>query len=62
MKTGARHLAGLGDGRVVFINGERVDDVRSIPLSSGHSHRSAGAAAPENRDLMTFATPEIGTK
>ena len=64
MKTGAQHVAGLKDGRAVFIGGKRVDDVTRHPAfarvvaSVGGLFDFAGAA--ENRDLMTFATPAGG--
>jgi len=58
MKTGEKHIQGLRDGRAVFINGARVDDVTCHPAFA-RSVRSVGglydfAAAPENADLMTF--------
>ncbi len=64
MKTGDTHIAGLRDGRTVFINGNRVDDVTRHPAFA-RSVQSVGklfdfAAAAENRDLMTFATPSGG--
>lgn len=64
MKTGKQHLAGLRDGRVVLIDGARADDVTRHPAFA-RSVASVGrlydfASASENRDLMTFATPEGG--
>jgi 4-hydroxyphenylacetate 3-monooxygenase len=60
MKTGAKHVEGLRDGRTVFINGERVSDVTCHPAFA-RAAQSVGnlydyAAAPENRDVMTFET------
>ncbi|MCL2430463.1 MAG: 4-hydroxyphenylacetate 3-monooxygenase [Alphaproteobacteria bacterium] len=64
MKTGEQHLASLRDGRAVLIDGARVDDVTRHPAFR-RSVASFGrlydfAAAPENRDLMTFETPDGG--
>jgi 4-hydroxyphenylacetate 3-monooxygenase len=64
MKTGKQHLAGLHDGRVVLIDGARAGDVTQHPAFR-RSVASVGrlydfASAPENRDLMTFATPQGG--
>jgi 4-hydroxyphenylacetate 3-monooxygenase len=61
MKTGETHIAGLRDGRTVFIDGKRVDDVTRHPAFV-RSVESVGrlfdfASAAENRDLMTFGTP-----
>ena len=60
MKTGAGHIAGLRDGRAVFIDGEQVADVTTHPAFA-RSITSVGklydyAAAPENADVMTFDT------
>lgn len=57
-KTGTEHIESLRDGREVFINGERVDDVTEHPAFR-NAVRSAAAlydyqAAPENLELMTF--------
>ena len=58
-KTGADHLRSLRDGRAVYIDGERVEDVTAHP-----AFRNACAAAaalydyqarPENLERMTFA-------
>jgi 4-hydroxyphenylacetate 3-monooxygenase len=63
-KTGEDHLRSLRDGRAVYIDGERVEDVTVHP-----AFRNACAAAaalydyqsrPENLERMTFA-PEGGT-
>lgn len=57
-KTGAEHRASLKDGRAVYIDGERVDDVTEHPAFR-QAVRSAAAlydfqARPENLELMTF--------
>jgi 4-hydroxyphenylacetate 3-monooxygenase len=64
MKTGEEHIAGLRDGRTVLIDGQRIDDVTQHPAFR-RVVQSVGrlfdfAAAPENRELMTFETPEGG--
>lgn len=58
LKTGAQHLESLRDGRVVYIGGERVDDV-TTHRAFRNAARSIAAiydakAAPENRDVMAF--------
>ena len=64
IKSGKEHLASLRDGREIFINGARVDDV-----TSHYAFRNVAgsvekmfdfAKAPENTDLMTYLTPEGG--
>lgn len=61
MKTGQQHIAGLRDGRAVFIDGKRVDDTTRHPAFR-HAIQSVGklfdfASDEANRELMTFATP-----
>jgi len=64
VKTGADHLAALRDGREVYIDGARVDDVTTHPAF----RNAVGAAAalydhqaqPENIDRLTFAAPAAG--
>jgi 4-hydroxyphenylacetate 3-monooxygenase len=61
MKTGRQHIAGLRDGRTLLIDGGRVEDVTVDPAFA-KSVASVGklfdfAAAPENRDLMTYLAP-----
>ena len=34
-KTGAQHLKSLQDGREVFLNGKKVDDVTTEPAFAG---------------------------
>ncbi|MFC0239480.1 4-hydroxyphenylacetate 3-hydroxylase family protein [Rhodopseudomonas telluris] len=64
MKTGQQHIAGLRDGRAVFIDGKRVDDTTRHPAFR-NAIQSVGklfdfAADDANRELMTFATPTGG--
>jgi 4-hydroxyphenylacetate 3-monooxygenase len=63
-RTGSEYLAGLNDGRAVFINGERVEDVATHPAFR-NSIRSVArlydiASDPENRDVMTAPSPYGG--
>ena len=57
-KTGAEHIKSLKDGRTVYIDGKRVDDVTEHPAFR-NSVRSAASlydfqAQPENLERMTF--------
>ena len=64
-KSGAQHLASLRDGREVYLNGKRVDDVTTHPAFRNACKSAADLydfqARPENVELMTFM-PEGGTK
>lgn len=64
LRTGAEYLRSLRDGRQVFLGGERVDDVSSHPAfheaARSIAHLYDIAAAPENRELMTFPSPRTG--
>jgi 4-hydroxyphenylacetate 3-monooxygenase len=64
MRSGAEYVAGLRDGRSVFINGGRVDDVTTHPAFRGAVGSVARlydlAHATENRDLLTVESPETG--
>jgi 4-hydroxyphenylacetate 3-monooxygenase len=57
-KTGADHLNSLRDGREVYIDGRRVDDVTTHPAFRNAVHSAAALydfqARPENIELMTF--------
>ena len=65
-KDGRKHLESLRDGREVFISGERVADVtvhpafRNSVASSAHLYDYQSAA--ENREKMTFASPDTGER
>ena len=64
LRTGAEYLKSLNDGRQVFLDGECVADV-SKHLAFREAARSIArlydiAAAPENRELMTFPSPKTG--
>ena len=58
LRTGAEYLRSLNDGRAVFVEGERVKDVTNHKAFRGAAQSVARlydiAAAPENRELMTF--------
>lgn len=63
-RTGAEYIEGLRDGRAVFIDGERVEDVTTHPAFRG-AVRSVAACYdlthdPANRDVMTFPSPATG--
>src|SRR6266567_924892 len=64
LRTGAQYLQSLQDGRKVFVDGERVLDVVAHPAFRAAARSIARlydiAAAPENRELMTFASPKTG--
>jgi 4-hydroxyphenylacetate 3-monooxygenase len=65
IKTGKQHIASLRDGREIYLDGERVDDVTTHPAFRG-AVASIGRmfdfqSAPENRELMTFET-DTGTR
>ena len=64
LRTGAEYLRSLRDGRQVFVDGERVADVRQHPAFREAARSIARlydiAAAPENRELMTFPSPKTG--
>lgn len=58
LKTGKEHLEGLRDGRVVYIGGEKVDDVTAHPAFAESAKSMAALydmkADPANRDEMSF--------
>ena len=65
-KTGAQHLESLRDGREVYLNGEKIDDVTTHPA---YKNTVAAAAAlydfqadPEHIDYMTFESPTSGER
>ncbi|WP_407180603.1 4-hydroxyphenylacetate 3-hydroxylase family protein [Bradyrhizobium sp. STM 3562] len=62
IKTGEQHIASLRDGRTIVIDGTKIDDPTGHPAFTRLVH-SVGrlydfVAAPENRELMTYATPD----
>lgn len=58
VKTGAEHIQRVNDGRAVYLNGKKIDDVATSPAYR-NAVASAGMlydyqAAPENIERMTF--------
>src|SRR5262249_45189227 len=64
LRTGAEYLRSLKDGRQVFVDGERVDDVTTHPAFAAAARSIARpfdiAAAPEHPRPMTFPSPATG--
>ena len=64
LRTGADYLDSLRDGRQVFVDGERVKDVTRHRAFARAARSLANlydiAAAPENRERMTFPSPVTG--
>ena len=64
LRSGEEYLRALRDGRRVYADGERVKDIAAHPAFRGAARSMARlfdvAAAPENRDLMTYASPTTG--
>jgi 4-hydroxyphenylacetate 3-monooxygenase len=64
MRTGSEYLRSLRDGRAIFVDGERVKDVTTHPAFREAARSVARlfdiAAAPENRELMTYPSPKTG--
>jgi 4-hydroxyphenylacetate 3-monooxygenase len=64
MRNGSEYLRSLDDGRQVFVDGERVKNVVTHPAFCEAAHSVARlydiAAAPENRERMTFLSPKTG--
>src|SRR4029450_1319277 len=64
LRTGTEYLRSLNDGRQVFVDGERVADVTRHPAFREAARSIARlydiAAAPENRERMTFPSPKTG--
>jgi len=58
LRTGKEHLESLRDGRVVYVGGERIDDVTTHPAFRAAAQTVAGIydlkADPAHRDSMTY--------
>ena len=58
LRTGKEHLETLRDGRVVYVGGERIDDVTRHPAFRGAAETVAGIydlkADPANREVMSY--------
>ena len=64
MRSGAEYLRSLRDGRRVYVDGERVEDVTVHPAFREAAKSMARlfdiAAAPEHREFMTYPSPKTG--
>src|ERR1700684_685038 len=64
MRSGEEYLRSLKDGRHVYADGELVKDVTTHPAFREAAKSVARlfdvAAAPENRELMTYPSPRTG--
>ena len=64
LRTGAEYLKSLRDGRRVYLDGVLVKDVTEHPALREAARSIARlydiAAAPENRELMTYPSPATG--
>jgi 4-hydroxyphenylacetate 3-monooxygenase len=64
LRTGEDYLRALRDGRQVYVDGERVEDVTRHPAFAGAARSLANlydiAAAPQMRERMTFTSPKTG--
>ena len=64
VRTGEQFLQGLRDGREVWLEGERVEDVTAHPKLNRMAHTLADIYdlqhSPELRERMTFASPTSG--
>ena len=65
-KTGARYIESLRDGREVWLDGQRVDDVPSHPAFSGMAHELARLYdlqyTGEYIDRMTYVSDVTGNR
>ena len=64
MKTGAKHLESLRDGREVYIRGERVADVTAHPAFRNSVKSAAGLYdfQAAHAEQMTFISPDSGDR
>ncbi len=64
LRTGAEYLRSLRDGRCIYVDGERVKDATTHPAFREAAKSVARlfdvAAAPENREVMTYPSPKTG--
>ena len=64
--TGSRYLESLNDGREVWLDGQRVQDVTKHPAFTGVVHELARIYdlqhSDDYRDRMTFVSPETGNR
>src|SRR5947208_3380092 len=63
-RSGVEYIRGLQDGRSVYLDGGRVEDVTAHPAFAGAVRSVAClfdlASDPAQRDLMTFPSPRDG--
>ena len=64
VRTGKQFVAGLGDGREVWYDGRRVDDVTTFPPFAAAIRSMAMLYdlqhATEHRDVLTVESAELG--
>src|SRR5579862_6929058 len=64
IRTGAKVLEGLRDGRAVYIDGERIADVTRDKRLAGGARTLAALYdfqhLPEQREAMTYRSPQSG--
>ena len=65
LRTGEEFLAGLrASSRAIYVDGERIANAADHPAFRAGARSIARlfdfAAAPENRDVMTYPAPETG--
>ena len=64
VRNGEQFLEGLRDGREIWLEGERVDDVTAHPKLRRMAHTLAGLYdlqhSPDFHDRMTFVSPTSG--
>ena len=64
--TGARYIESLKDGREVWLDGEKVQDVTTHPAFTGMVHELARIYDLQHtepyRDQMTFISPTTGNR
>ena len=64
VRTGAQFLEGLRDGREIWLEGERVEDVTTHPKLARMAKTLAGISdlqhSPEHHEQMTFKSPTSG--
>jgi 4-hydroxyphenylacetate 3-monooxygenase len=66
VKTGSDHRRSLKDGRAVYIDAQKVDDVTTHPAFRNAVASACGLydlqAAPENLEKLTFVSPTSGER
>ena len=66
IKNAQEHLASLKDGRSVYLDGKKVDDVTTHPAFANAVQSAANLyefqSRPENVETMTFESPKTGRR